>query len=457
MFGKASPLERALQNRALAGHVEGTEESPEARLTRMLSTQSVVSTASSFATRQQEAATDTSVPFREIGTGSIGKVFEHPGTVFVYKLPLSDKPEKLWNNYVMHKRVQYSFQKLPYLEGQVEVPRCFWYGTPATSAFWNEHLERFPDTPQFPRQPRHVLCMERVFPLPQPIRHALVDKFCPPQARDSIKESEANKDCLIRPCLGRLKYGAGASFFSLRNFILHSNQIHELGLNVSELNIGMAHALAVLHWHTNIDAKDVEFVLGSSPVEGQMVRSDVDISRLLSLKTVTSTYEETTHAAADFTKRATSLWLLDFDDCEDITLDEKGVDKAVKAFLDTNFYCPKPNTGNDFIESAWKVFSAKYVVLSDKILRKERGLMHLSKLPRLFISKINEKTAIRRQQQPEAQPTSQAPPRGGGTGARAQGSIGPSRSQRGRGSGRARGHGRGHGPGHGPDRGPWRS
>jgi hypothetical protein len=38
----------------------------------------------------------------------------------------------------------------------------------------------------------------------------------------------------------------------------------------------MAHALAIVHWHTKIDAMDVEFVLGSSPLEEQKVRVEID-------------------------------------------------------------------------------------------------------------------------------------------------------------------------------------
>jgi hypothetical protein len=106
----------------------------------------------------------------------------------------------------------------------------------------------------------------------------------------------------------------------------------------------MAHALAVLHWHTNIDAMDIEFVLGSSPTEEQKIRVEIDHNRMVSLPPQTSTYEESTHSPADFTKRTTALWLLDFDDCNDITMDSAGVDLAVKAFLDSNFYYPKPNT-----------------------------------------------------------------------------------------------------------------
>ncbi|KAL4908862.1 hypothetical protein BDW74DRAFT_174090 [Aspergillus multicolor] len=55
---------------------EEANETPQERLKRLLSTKSAIST-SSFAERQQ-AAVGCRAPFREIGTGSIGKVFEQP-------------------------------------------------------------------------------------------------------------------------------------------------------------------------------------------------------------------------------------------------------------------------------------------------------------------------------------------------------------------------------------------
>ncbi|KPM45573.1 hypothetical protein AK830_g969 [Neonectria ditissima] len=391
--GEAASLEQALRdNLRLENRLDiaAKADTPEACLQRMLSVKSVISTSSSFAERQQ-AAVGTTACFREIGTGSIGKVFEHPGTTFVYKLPVSDQPSKLWNNYIMHKRVQSSFQNLPYLEGQVEIPGCHWYSTPTTDAFWDEFLNRFPDTPEFPRKRRHVLCMERIFPLPRPVRHALIEKYCPIIAQEKMKDSEANKDCLIRPCLGRLKYGSSGQFFSLRNFKLHSNQIQELQLEVSELETAMGHALAVVHWHTKIDAKDVEFVLGSSPVEEQKIRTDVDINTIQS-KNPTSTFEQVTHSAINFGKRITSLWMLDFDDCENISMDEQGVNLAVRAFLETNFYCPKPNTGDPFIETTWVTFREKYLFFSAHILETITQRPDLSNLPRMFIEKLENQT-----------------------------------------------------------------
>ncbi|KXX76562.1 hypothetical protein MMYC01_206643 [Madurella mycetomatis] len=394
-----------LQNLTLEDRLESeaSSDSPEKLLKRMLSVRSVVSTDLSFARRQQAAA-GTKAMFREIGTASIGKVFEHPGTIFVYKLPITDQPQKLWNNYTKHMRVYRSFKSLPYTAFQVEIPRCFWYATPSTAAFWNDYLQRFPDLPQFPRLPRHALCMERIFPLPRAIRHALVDKYCPPQARQSMKENQSNKDCLIHPCLGRIKYGAGGHFFNLRNFKLHANEVKDLDLPVSELYVAMSHALAVLHWHTKVDGMDVEFVFGSSPAEDQMIRAEIDPARMESLLPQTSTYEETTHSHPDFTKQTIALWMIDFDDCNDISMDSSGVDRAVKAFLDTNFYCPRPSTGEEYIETLWKSFAESYIKHSDRILDEILHNPGLRTLPREFIRKTAAQLAARRQESRAATP-----------------------------------------------------
>ena len=63
---------------------EAASEGPKEALKRLLSIRSVVSTSSSFAERQQAAVHGHS-EFKEIGTGSTAKVFEHPGTSWVYK------------------------------------------------------------------------------------------------------------------------------------------------------------------------------------------------------------------------------------------------------------------------------------------------------------------------------------------------------------------------------------
>ena len=69
-------------------------DSPASYLGHMLSQKSVISTTSSFANKQAQAQSEQP-DFREIGTGSVGKVFEHPGTLYAYKLPLRNQYDKL--------------------------------------------------------------------------------------------------------------------------------------------------------------------------------------------------------------------------------------------------------------------------------------------------------------------------------------------------------------------------
>ncbi|KXH62905.1 hypothetical protein CNYM01_01973 [Colletotrichum nymphaeae SA-01] len=440
----------------------------EACLKRMLSTKSTISTASSFAKRQQ-AAVGVAADFREIGTGSIGKVFEHPGTTFAYKLPLTKQHDKLWNNYIMHKRIETAFNSLKFYPGQVEIPRCSWFATLTTKSFWGENLDLFPDISGFPREPNHILCMERIFPLPKPVRHCLIEKFCPPQGREQLMKSEANKDCLVRPYLGRIKYGTGSQFFSLRNFKLHANQIKDLDMKAADLYLGMAHALAVLHWVAKIDGNDVEFVIGSSPVAEQAVRTDYRLADILALEPMTSTYELLTHNPPDFGRRVTSLWMIDFDDCHDITMDDAGIDKAVKAFIETNHYCPRPNSGDDYIEAMWKDFASMYLAFSSTIMAKLGKKNELGNLPAKFVERLKAKSIGSQPTNPSASPqakdrtgpsgssssTGRGGPSGGSTPSRGRGGPSGSSPSRGRGGQGSRGGqgGRGGRGGHG---GHWR-
>lgn len=105
---------------------EAVEEAPQQTLMSLLSTRSAISTLSSFAEHHQAAAGSNAM-FREIGTGSIGKGFEQPGSVWASRLPLLDRTGKLGNNYVLHLSFQSSFDKLGHLSEQVEIPRAAWF------------------------------------------------------------------------------------------------------------------------------------------------------------------------------------------------------------------------------------------------------------------------------------------------------------------------------------------
>ncbi len=212
------------ENQALEHHIESEAAGrpPRESLQRLLSLRYVVSTRSSFAEYQQTAVGDIA-QFREIGTGSIGKVFEHPGTVWAYKLPMIDNVTKLWNNYVMTQRIENSFNVLGHKAGQVLIPHTPRYAQAHTAGFWDNNLERFPFTDQFQRRPRDVMCVERILPLPKPTRERLIDLYCPEKHREAAKEYGPNKDCLIKPLFGRKRQSTNSrvQIFSLRNFNLH--------------------------------------------------------------------------------------------------------------------------------------------------------------------------------------------------------------------------------------------
>src|SRR5437763_1989979 len=101
---RSTSLETALlRNLAIEGLVEQAAhgELPRETLKRLLSRRSVALTSSDFA-QSQQAAVRTRAPFRDIGVGAVGRVFEHPGTAFVYKLNIHEGgSSKLWNNFAM--------------------------------------------------------------------------------------------------------------------------------------------------------------------------------------------------------------------------------------------------------------------------------------------------------------------------------------------------------------------
>ncbi|KAF2184861.1 hypothetical protein K469DRAFT_578637, partial [Zopfia rhizophila CBS 207.26] len=299
---------------------------------------SVISTTSSFAKRQQ-AAVGKIAEFRKIGKGSIGVIFEHPETTHCYKLPLLNNSDKLWNNYSIHTKVQEAFGKAGSLVNvDVEIPKMFWFANEKTSKFWDENLDKFPFTNTFPKKARDALCMERVLPLPQPLCHHLIDRYCP-RDKEGAKLHALNRDCLVRPLLGRRRRGSGTVAFSLCNFRLHLDQFEELKLDVDEYAIAMADAMTVLHYVAKIDAMNIEFVISSVPSDMQSSGKSLTSAEIENMQPKQSTFEMAT--AKDFTRRIICLWVLDFNTCKTINLNQTGAQAAVKAFMGTEAYCPR--------------------------------------------------------------------------------------------------------------------
>lgn len=237
-----------------------------------------------------------------------------------------------------------------------------WFANKTTSEFWNENVNKFPFTDAFPKKTSDALCMERVMPLPQPLRHHLIDRYCP-RDKEGAKLYAPNRDCLVRPLLGRKRRGSGTVAFSLRNFRLHLDQFEELKLDVNEYAIAMADAMAVLHCIAKIDAMDIQFVIGSAPSDMQSSGKSLTSIEIENMQPGQSTFEMV--IAKDFTHRILCLWILDFDACKTIDVDQAGAQAAVKAFMGTEAYCPRPSEDSE-AQSLWVTFGKRYMSTAAK-------------------------------------------------------------------------------------------
>lgn len=150
----------------------------------------------------------------------------------------------LYNDYVMHQAV---FQSLRSTFSTAYVPGCYHYVSSDHHAWWDEHLARFPRNFQITC---NVLVTDRIPPFPEAVRNTLIELYCPEPLKSSIRSSEPDQDCLVRPYLGRRRHCQTQSrfkAFSLRNYPLHLDQIEDLGLDGVLYAQIMAETLAILY------------------------------------------------------------------------------------------------------------------------------------------------------------------------------------------------------------------
>jgi hypothetical protein len=217
--------------------------------------------------------------------------------------------------------------------------------------WWNSNLHRFPPGYSACR----ALISERIPKVPRSISDKIVDLFCPNNTTlsDFVKRNPDDDACLIRPYLGRRRRHAqdGKSKsrfqrFSLRNVPLHVDQMEVLDLDVKSYAKTMAEALALMHWGAGIDANDVEFVLAPPRVK----------------------YAQSCTFQSDYLGPH-CMWILDFDCCRPMEMDEAGVEQACAAFWKNDPFYPRPGTGEVADEELWKVFKKKFLESSRRIMR----------------------------------------------------------------------------------------
>ncbi|KAL9111488.1 MAG: hypothetical protein Q9227_004166 [Pyrenula ochraceoflavens] len=305
-----------------------------------------------------------SAMLRCIGKGNCGSVWAVPTESqdgHAIKREDGCDGRSLFNDFIMHRKI---------LEQQgastclVRIPRCLQYVPTENTTWWSEEIKRFPDT----YEACNALITERIPPLPQTVRERIIDLYCPEALRKVIKGSNSDEDCLIRPYLGRrrrLEKQSRFHAFSLRNYPLHADQIEELGLDGPYYAEAMAEMLASMYWNAHIDANDVEFVLapakeGPSPMK--ILHSEVLGEHV--------------------------VWLLDFDCCRDMSMNEQGVEQAVRSFFRNDPFYPRPCRSNPYDQLLWNVFKTRFLRASDTFLGSKSGE---AKLPALWIDMVERR------------------------------------------------------------------
>ncbi|KAK4182151.1 hypothetical protein QBC35DRAFT_518985 [Podospora australis] len=258
-------------------------------LQRCLNVETVVSTKSSFMQRSHLAVRYPDLQhIVEIGAG------------------MQALSTNLVHEYSLHQAVVRAFDRYDgSVNSGVRVPRLFNIIRDTDEDFGTHNLDKFPTSY---RTRGHMVTMDRILPLPKIVRKALISHFYArdgdvlpdPGAIDAILDIPQNKHCLVRTYLGRDTGVLTKHGFSLRNFPLFLKPMQELGLDVMGLASTMGKAFAIMHWGAGVNGDDVEFVLGSSVIQG----TGVEALRL------------------DVQQRAIGFYLLDFGQCYVVDLSD---------------------------------------------------------------------------------------------------------------------------------------
>lgn len=329
--------------------------------------------------KQQAAALIyKSQKFRIIGRGACGIIFEQADLGTVLKIA-SSRLNNLWNDCVAHMKVIRAFNNH---DLQIQIPAVYSFNHSTDKSWWDRHIEKFPTGPLLPND---ALRTQRIPPLPLLVRNALIDLFCPPEMVSRAKDDEANRDCLVHLYLGSRRVSKARSrVFTLRNMNLHLDQLEDLDMDAFDYAEQMADALAVIHWDAHLDGRDIEFVLGSGAAAfGQpKVESKECLSgQQIPVSAVWRKGPSHSHSQ----KRIVRIWVLDFDQCRHMTVDDDGVKDAVEAFYLNEPYYPRPGCTNRQDQVLWIVFCNRYLSKSYEILGDGAGA---GELPERFIQEV---------------------------------------------------------------------
>ena len=271
----------------------------------------------------------------------------------------------LLNDCNMHQKIMQTLleSQSAAIQPRVTLPACHQLIRSDDEEWWNKQITRFPKDVQISC---NTLVTDRIPPFSKEVRNTITDRYCPEPLKLSIRSSDSDQDCLIRPYLGRRRRLVRRSRFqgfSLRNYPLHVDQMEELALDMMMYAEIMAETLAHLYWRAHVDANDLEFVL-APPSSPQHVAMDSDVLGI--------------H----------SMWILDFDCCRHMPFDEEGVKQAMEALYRNDPFYPRPGRADIRDQNLWNGFKDRFLRVSEEILRSQSTEAHL---PALWIDLVEER------------------------------------------------------------------
>ncbi|KAK3939264.1 zinc finger protein-domain-containing protein [Diplogelasinospora grovesii] len=333
---------------------------------------------------------DSQVPLRKIGQGFCGTVWadldENGDLDGHHHLALKREDggpgRSILHEHLVHKRLLETIQKtsdVNLARFRVNLPFCEGLLL-RDSPHWPRILPRLP--PGF--EPCNALVNEKIPSMPGRVCTLLARIYHPEAISSPAVATAINDHCLVRPYLGRRRHRPHATaararpnrllVFSLRNFPLHIDQIEQLNLPAGDYAVAMADALAFLHWTARVDANDVEFVLAPARGPPNATKPSPGIGSIGFQSEALGTH---------------TMWVLDFDCCRDMPMNEAGVKQAARSFLRNDPFYPRPPssrnpTASD--EKLWNTFRSRFLETSRSILREEAEFTQ--QLPVLLMEEI---------------------------------------------------------------------
>ncbi|EUC28429.1 hypothetical protein COCCADRAFT_30319 [Bipolaris zeicola 26-R-13] len=317
-----------------------SEESIHEILRRTLSPQIAVSSSCGFANPIEKLEASNQSVFAVIGRGTCGTVFEVAGSKIAIKKG-SDKYGLWVDANITHEASRAVMEMKVYLESIFPgssiplVPQVHgWVHDEELEKWWYINRSQFPDDDN---EIGFLFYVERILPLPEATRTALIRKYFPREFQDISLRDPSNRTCLIRPYLGmrrtdhELKHPAE----TLQNFPLHLDQMEEIGLDIAQFSREMAIGLAIIHWRV-----------------GSMINPfSVPVRNMA--------------------RRPTHLWMLDFDKTSKLDFNDwkKARGRMVTAVTGNDPYFPNPATSGEKEKLVWSNFEEVYLQAARAVLK----------------------------------------------------------------------------------------